>query len=94
MTRPFRMSLKIYSIITDTTATFDPGRAIPSKPDDPSVLNSFTILLSKASPSYSLYAFLRNHPLETSAEDGDATELGSLGHLKSAMEAYVEVGPL
>jgi len=85
------MSLKIYSILSDSTTYFDPGRTIPSKPDDPSVLNSLTILLSKASPLYSLYSFLRDHPLEITAEDDDdASELGSLAHLKSAIERYIE----
>lgn len=85
------MTLKIYPVLSDSTTYSDPGRTIPSRPDDPSVLNSLTVLLSKASPLFSLYSFLRDHPLEITAEDDDdASKLGSLAHLKSAIEAYVQ----
>ena len=45
-----------------------------------------------ASPLYSLYSVLRDHPLDPGADPDRANfELESLAGLKSAVETYVEV---
>jgi hypothetical protein len=66
-------------------------KIIPSESWNPKVLGSFTVLLSKASPLYSLYSVLRDHTLGTGVEHGDAAEFMLLTRLKFAMEVYVEV---
>lgn len=94
--RPSRITLEIpfLPITYSYTKTYFSSRAI-SQIDDPSVLtsvlNSLAILLSKASPLYSLYRFLRDHPLQIRDENGDTTKMEPLAHLKLAMEAYIEV---
>lgn len=67
-------------------------KSIPTESWNPKVLGSFAILLSKASPLYTLYSILRDHTLETAADHDDAAEWILLTRFVSAMEAYVQVG--